>query len=150
MPIDPDIVEHHLGHPGPDCRTAWVRTGVPGRARRFDGLAIPLDGRAYIVHGTTFLASGQHVQSRFELDTSRPDPLADSLWHIDDRWYVPFEPAALERLGVSEREARPFRWMTNVRLRSLESPPYEEGQALHAPGRTWRAPWWKSWGPRRR
>jgi hypothetical protein len=144
MPISSSIVEQFLGHPEPGCRTVLVRTDGTGGARHFDGISIPLDGRTYIAHGTTLLANGVTVRSRFEIDTSRSSPLSGSLWYIDGKWYVPFEPAALEVLGVSREEASPFSWMTNVRLRSLEDPPYREGQIIR--GRpSLKKPWWNFW-----
>jgi hypothetical protein len=139
MPIDPETVEQFLGHPGSGTRTVLVRTDSLGSARHFDGDSIPLDGRTYIAHGTTFLADGTTVQSRFEIDTRRPVSLVGSLWYIDGKWYKPFEPAALAVLGVTREAASPTSWMTNVRLRSLDDPPYLEGQVVR------RVPWWRRW-----
>jgi hypothetical protein len=107
---------------------------IPGFVR-FDGASIPFDNRSYILYGSTMLPGGTRIATRFEIDTRKPTLLVgQGLWYIQETWYRAFEPEALDLLGVSSDEARPFSWTPNVPIGTIEEPPYLEGQVLH--GRT--------------
>jgi hypothetical protein len=98
----------------------------------FDGTSVPIDNRSYLLYGYTLLPGGQQIPTRFEIDTRKPTLLCGTwLWHVNRRWYIPFEPEVLGLIGVTPQGARPFRWTTNVPIQTIEQPPYLEGQTLH-------------------
>ena len=100
----------------------------------FRGESIPLDGRTYIFYGYTIFPCGIRVASDFEIDTKCPTllPKTARLWHIDGTWYMSFHADALAVLGISPENARPFSWVPNVPIQTVEQPPYLEGQILHS------------------
>jgi hypothetical protein len=133
MPIPLEVVDQFLGHPDPGSTEVKVRS-IENRlgAGPFRGPSIPIDGRSYILYGYTILPAGVRIPTRFEIDTRKPTLLVgEGKWHIAGTWYWPFEPEALQVLGVSPEEARPFAWLPNVPIQTVEKPPYSAGAALH-------------------
>ena len=134
MPSDPKRLDDYLGHPYPDSTSVMVRgesrwEGV----RSFDGKVIPIDYRSYILQGYTILPDGQRILTRFEIDTRKPTLLvSEGFWYIKGIWYLPFKADALTAMGVAPEDARPFRWIPNVPIQTVEQPPYLEGQVLHS------------------
>jgi hypothetical protein len=147
MSIDPMVVDQFLGHPDlPDSTSVRVSGEIRRGFGSFDGKVIPCDNRSYILYGYTILADGRRIPSQFEIDTRKPTLLVgEGLWHIDGTWHMSFDPAVLKAMNVAPEEARPFRWIPNVPIQTVEQPPYLEGQVLHAsapptpPGETARA-----------
>jgi hypothetical protein len=81
------------------------------------------------------LPGGTRIPTQFTINTKKPTLVVGvGPWYIHGRWYSSFEPEALNLLGVSPDEARPFTWTPNVPIQTIEEPPYLEGQILH--GRT--------------
>ncbi len=133
MPIPQEIVDQFFEHPLPDSKRVRVSSEIHRGFGLFNGPSIPFDLRSYILYGTTSLPEGTKILTQFEIDTRKPTLLVmTGNWYIDGTWYHGFEPAALEVLGVSPDKARPFSWSPNVPIETLEDPPYQEGQILHA------------------
>ncbi len=134
MPIDPEGSK--LGYPPPRPNSTEVDVSADEGYRcfcSFGGSSIPYDYRSYMLCGYTILPGGLKVPTQFEIDTRSPTLLAHlGWWHIGDIWYRPFEPEALRVLGVSPDETRPFSWISNVPIETVEEPPYREGQVLHS------------------
>jgi hypothetical protein len=147
MPIDPTIVEHQYGHP--DRWSTAVRVFVrmegsypAGSATIFQGPMIPMDGRTYMVQGKVILPNGVSVISKLLLDTRKPSLLvAADGWYINGIWYHPFEPEALQVLGVPADQTKAYSWIPNVPLDTLDQPPYLAGQPVQRKPK----PWWKFW-----
>jgi hypothetical protein len=79
------------------------------------------------------LSGGTRIVTRLKIDTRKPALLVDpSFWYIQGAWYTAFKPEAMELLGVSPDGARPFSWIPNVPIETIEEPPYLEGQVLHS------------------
>jgi hypothetical protein len=140
------FVDQFLGHPRPDSTDVRVSGEIRRGFGNFDGKVIPIDYRSYILQGYTILPDGQRIPTRFEIDTRKTTLLVgDGNWYIKGIWYRPFKADALKVLGVDPERTRPFRWIPNVPIQTVEQPPYLEGQVLHAsepptsPGETARA-----------
>jgi hypothetical protein len=134
-PIDPELRDILLLplEPSPGSRQVRVNSESVLGSVGFDGASIPFDYRSYVLYGETILPGGTRVLTRFDIDTRKPALLVDEgNWYIQGTWYDAFEPEALELLGVSPDEARPFSWTLNVPIETIEEPPYLEGQVLHA------------------
>ena len=131
MPIDPAVVEHQLGHPGPDDRTVLVSVEGSFGSTLFHGGTIPLDGRRYILNGKTILPNGASIISRLAIDTNQPSLLTVvGGWYVGGVWYHPFEPEALRVLGLADVQPHAFSWVPNVPIDSPDQPPYLAGQPV--------------------
>jgi hypothetical protein len=139
VPLDRDFVDNKLGPPRPPDSKDVRASGEGFRSfGPFTGSSIPYDYRSYIFYGYTIISGGVKVPTRFEIDTRSPTLLVGlGLWHMAGTWYRPFDPDALRLLAVSaeEKELRPFSWISNVPIETIEEPPYREGQILHSRAR---------------
>jgi hypothetical protein len=131
-----DRIRQVIGAPlAPNSTVVLVSAETFRSFEIYRGSSIPFDDRSYIVYGTTILACGVRVPTRFEIDTKKPTLLAGpGIWHVDGVWYYPFSAEALDRLGVSPEATKPFSWTSNVPIETVEEPPYLEDQVLHRRG----------------
>jgi hypothetical protein len=102
-----------------------VRVG-PCSGQSLKAKKIPLDGRRYICAGAIFLKNGSKLQANFEIQTHSLDFLDRESVQclVGDTWYGIDEPELWAALGISRKDALPYRWLPDVPLDYHDPGPY--------------------------
>lgn len=100
---------------------ASVRIG-PCEAMAWQEDVIPLDGRHYVCAGRIRFRNGTELRAQFEINTHTFDYLDYAHCFINGTWYEVNEPELYKVLGLTQDEARPFTWWTDIPLEGEPGP----------------------------
>lgn len=105
---------------------ASVRVG-PCSVTPWEGKKIPMDGRRYELGGSVILKNGLMLRASFEIDTTTFDFLIkpSTYIYLDEVWYGYDEPELLEKLGLTDSEAFPAKWLPDRELDYWDKGPYK-------------------------